>query len=670
MKYMRYRKFTFLILLVLTFHISYAQIGIFSPVNNQVMQRDSMGLANIPVTAYSYFPYSSIKVSLIPIEGNAHSIKELTLPADQINQGFLSFTFPAESGWYRLTITAETAFGIVDSAVVTRVGVGEVFLVTGNSNAMGLPGLGAKDASSNVISFNKINKVLNNENITVAPDQPMPAATFDILKKDHYVFPNGETAWYWGELGIMLSERWNCPVLFFNAAWAAANSENYRDAASGKDAYNLYVGKFWPNRQPYSNVVNTMKYLTSATGLRAVLWSHGENDAQLGFKENDYFNSIRTLIQNSRRDAGYQIPWVLARNSVSNLLPSPYLPVLEAQNRLTEIHGFNTFKGPYLDTVQLPRPVSGHFESLPGGVPGLTLAATAWNRSLSDSLVARLIPVQPKYAIHTGVVPAAAYPGAVFTLPYRISGDVGNVVLRAELLDQAGDFVDTLKTGGGNPIQGRLPADLATGYYRIRLTATSPTLPGSVSDSFYVDRNYSRIDFINNISARPVRNAIYVSWLVAVDPQLSEMTLQKTTDGINYTDLATFNALQEQSQVFGYEDLDSESSAIFYRLKMRRSDGSELFTRVVTYFRDGGPADFTVFPNPVNNGQFYVRSSNAKLISCELSDMAGRQHSIHFSDREVVGLITIKPVQRLSAGIYILKITTENANVSRRVLVN
>ena len=297
---------------------AHAQLVITSPVSNQVMQRNASGAASISVTAYAHYPYTSISAALIPIEGNANIAQEQLLEADQLTQGFLLTTFTAHTGWYRLKLTGTATNGITDSAIVARVGVGEVFLIAGNSNAMGLPGLGAKDASSNVISFNAINKTLNNENITVAPDGPMTVPSFEALKSSSNIFPNGETSWYWGELGDLLFQRWKTPVLFFNTAWAAANSENYRDAASGKDAYNLYVGKYWPNRQPYSNIANTMRYMTSLTGIRAVLWAHGENDAQLGFKETQYFDGIRTLIQNRRKDSGYNINWYISLNSASN----------------------------------------------------------------------------------------------------------------------------------------------------------------------------------------------------------------------------------------------------------------------------------------------------------------------------------------------------------------
>ncbi|MEO6283724.1 MAG: T9SS type A sorting domain-containing protein [Dyadobacter sp.] len=647
----------------------YAQLTVTSPVNNQVMQRDQAGNATIPITGYAYSPYARITASLTPVEGNVHKAKQWSFDQEQVQQGFLSTTIKAETGWYRLKLIGYSDEGITDSVVVPRVGVGEVLMVTGNSNAMGLPGLGAKSTSSQVVSMNAVNKTLNAENITVAPDEPMQPPQFEILKSDNYIFPNGETAWYWGELGEILSKRWNTPVLFFNAAWAAANSENYRDAASGKDAYNLYVGKFWPNRQPYSNIVNTIRYFASYSGIRAVLWSHGENDAQLAFKEEDYFNYIRTLIANSRLDTGYNIPWVIARNSASNTQKDPYLPILNAQNRLTEIKNFNTFKGPYLDTIQIPRPVSGHFENVAGGMQGLTLAATSWNRSLQDSIVKKIIPIQPAYFIHTGVTPARLYPGASFTLPYEITGAApGTISMQAELLDKAGKYVAIAGSGTKSPLFITIPTNIPNGDYRIRVTASKPVLPGSVSDAFYVNSNYKEVEFFNTIAARTQGQNIFVSWLLAADPELEQMTLQKTIDGVNYNDLQSFDAADAVSQVYGYKDINPGQGSIFYKLQMKYSNGTIAYSTIVTLFLNGAPPELLVFPNPVNNQQFYLKAAAGKTIQCVLFDMQGNEHPIYTSDREAIGLITVRPVYHLPSGIYILKTIADNGSSTQRVL--
>jgi hypothetical protein len=651
----------------------YAQITITSPVNNQVMQRDTLGAAKIQVTAYSYFPYKRVEAKLTALPGNPHATVTTAFDTEQLLQGFLHTSITAESGWYKLTLTGFSSNGFTDSTIIPRVGVGEVFLIAGNSNAMGLPDLGAKSASDDVINFNANNKVLNRDNITVAPDSPMPAPQFTPVEAKSALFPSGETSWYWGELGDLLSQRLNAPVLFLNAAWAAANSENYKDGALGKDAYNLYVGKNWPNRQPYTNIKNTLRYFNSWLGIRAVFWAHGENDAQLGFKEEEYFQNIRTLIESSRRDAGYTMSWVLARSSASATHPTPYQPITNAQNRLFTVKNFKVYQGPNLDSVQIPRPAHGHFENINGGLQGLTLAAGAWNRVLTESFLSQVAPVQPKYMIHTGVTPSELKPGSSFILPYSISGMVSqNIPVHAELLNQANEFVDTVGVGNATPLQITLPANLKYGKYKIRVTGSSPVLPGSVSTTFYVSESLSQTQYFNHIQARKVDGMIHISWLVSANPNANRMTLQKTTDGETYTDISSVNAVNigSQSHLHAYTDLNTGEGSIFYRVMLEFSNGNKQFSPIATVFQDGAPPYFLVFPNPVTRQQFYLRSDqDNQILECRLFDVSGKEHLITTNDREMTGTITVKPLSHLPSGRYILRITSKLGTSSQIILL-
>nr|WP_295929097.1 T9SS type A sorting domain-containing protein [uncultured Dyadobacter sp.] len=660
------------LLLLISYNQADGQLIITSPTRNLVMQRNASGTATIGVTAYAHYPYARITATLTAIEGNTRPAQEVMFSADQTMQGFLHATFTASTGWYRLKLTGTSNDGVLDSAIVDRVGIGEVFLVTGNSNAMGLPGLGSKNAGPNVVSFNAINKILNNDNITVAPDGPMPVPEFEVLTNENFIFPNGETSWYWGELGDMLFKRWKTPVLFFNAAWAAANADNYRDAASGKDAFNLYVGRFWPNRQPYSNIVNTLRFMTASTGIRAILWAHGENDAQLGFKEEDYFNGIKTLIQNSRRDAGYQVAWYMARNSASNAKPDPYQPVLQAQNRLVAIPGFNVFQGPYLDTIQIPRPTSGHFENVAGGIQGLTLAATAWNRSLADSAIGKTVPLQPAYTLHAGVTPSRMYAGASFILPYHITGKAPDTLrIGAEVIDEQGNFAGMADIIHSPPLTVRLPSALANGTYRLRLNGLNPVLPGSLTEPFHIDRSHRTIEYVGHISARTIGPNLRIAWVTAPAPGLQQMILQKTTDGMNYSDLQSFAPpVSGQSGVFGFTDSNAEANTAFYRIRMVYSNSETAYSAIVTVFRNGAPPAWTVFPNPVTQQQFYLMPSESKDIQCRLFDVAGKEHPVLASEQEAVGLISVRPFYPLPAGKYILQISSADQTATRSVIFN
>jgi len=649
----------------------YAQLSISNPINNQVLQRDKSGFADIAVTAYAYVPYESIEARLTPIEGYTGEPKTVVFSKSQISQGFLNNTFEAKTGWYALQLTGYASNGTKEVSETTRVGIGEVFLVAGNSNAMGLPGLGSKNSSNQVVSFNAINKFLNTENITVAPDGPMQAPQFAPIKATDYIFPSGETSWYWAELGDMLNKKLNTPVLFLNSAWAAANSENYRDGASGKDAFNIYVGKFWPNRQPYTNIVNTVRYLNSSLGLRAILWSHGENDAQQSVTEENYFTNIRTLITNSRRDTGKEIPWIVARNSASSTLPKPYMPIITAQNRLIALNGFNTYAGPNLDTVQMPRPEQGHFENVKGGVQGLTLAASAWNRILTDSLLKKITPLQPDYAIHTGVSPSKVFPGASFSLPYALTGLPATApALQAELIDSTGKFIAIVGSGQQSPLDIRIPQEIKNGSYRIRLTGLAPVLTGSVSDPIAVSNTYTRIDFINRLTAKNINNKLHLAWLMAMTPGVKQITIQVNNDGESFSDIETFESNHEtKSHIYSFIDKTDIKTSSFYRLKLTYLNGEIGYSSVYSVFREGSPANLVVFPNPVTKQYFYFRAdSEIKLVKCALFDARGNEHPVRVSDEEIVGLVRVEPVHSLPSGNYFLKVITETGVTGQTIL--
>ena len=654
------------------FNNLHAQIVITSPLNNQIVQRDTLGFAKIQITAYSYFPYQRVQAKLTALPGNLNTSVTTNFETEQLVQGFLHTTMQVKNGWYKLTLTGFSSNGFVDSTSIPRVGIGEVFLVAGNSNAMGLPDLGAKDATDNVITFNATNKILNKENITVAPDLPMPAPQFSKIESRSSPFPSGETSWYWSELGDMLSQKLNLPILFLNAAWAAANSENYRDGAVGIDAFNLYVGKNWPNRQPYTNIKNTLRYYNSWLGIRAVLWAHGENDAQHGFTEEAYFNNIKTLIDNSRHDAGYTSPWILARSSAGEAYPRPYQPVINAQNRFFAIKNYQAYLGPNLDSVQIPRPTHGHFENINGGVQGLTLAATAWNRVLTDSLFWKIVPVQPKYVIHTGVTPLELKPGSSFLLPYTITGlSLNELPVHAELLNGAGEFIDTVGLGKGSPLNVILPKNLKSGKYKLRVIGSLPILPGSVSTGFYVNQSSTQNQYLNHFETRKEDQFIHVSWLMSTNPDLRRMVLQKTTNGETYVDVSSFEATNNEanSRIYSYADQNTGEGGIFYRVVSEFSNGVKRFSPIATVFQDGAPPHFLVFPNPVTSQQFHLRyEKENQILECKLFDISGKEHEVLTNDREMAVTITARPVSHLPAGNYILRITSDLGTSSQIIL--
>ncbi len=651
-------------------HTSHAQIFVTSPVNNQVMQRSLKDSASISITGHTYYPYKKIDIKLEAGSGTSSKPILWSVPESQVTRGFFHAEIRAKTGWYHLAVTATRSDGQQDTTSINKVGIGEIFLVAGNSNAMGVQDLGAVSASANVVSFDTVNKYLNNENITVAYDEPMRSPTYSQFTSKNFAYPAGETSWLWGEFGDMLYKRFGTPVLFLNAGWAAASSINYRESASGKDTFNNYVGKNWPFRQPYSNIPNTLRYFNSSLGIRAVLWSHGENDAyHVRIDQASYFNNIQYLIQRVREDFGFNVPWVIGLSTVTRNENKPYPPVIQAQTALGTLKGFNTWLGPDTDSIQVPRPDHGHFENIAGGTQGLTLSARAWNRSLPDTFFKAVAPIQPRFYLHTGMVPATVYPGSSFTLPF-IASDTSPQPFRAELLSENGTFVVIAGTGNSSPLKIDIPSGVLNGVYRIRIVATKPILAGTISEPFEIDRKYTSVGYIRKLSTRQTGDKIELSWMMTANPGVKQITLQKSQDYHSFVDLKQFSASDNQlnSGVYAYLDTDAGTASVYYRIRMEYMDGTVRYSGGLVIFRENAPPGFVVFPNPTPDQYFFLRrDSPGEDFTCSLFDLSGREHTLVTDDNQVIGLTLVRPAYSVSSGVYILKIKTANGTSTQRV---
>jgi hypothetical protein len=652
-----------------------AEIILHSPTPHTVLQRNQRNQGLIGVSGYYTLPYTQLDARLIALPaqgGKAGPWTPLEAPA---GQGTFRGILEAPGGWYRLEIRGTLELGQTDTATVQPVGIGEVFLIAGHSNAMGLPKLGARDGSERVVSFSALNKYLSAENITVAPNAPMPVPSFGQLKAEKYIFPSGESAWNWGELGTLLSNRLGVPVLFTNAGWAAANSFNWREAAEGKNTQNMYVGKVWPNRQPYSNLINTLRYYHSWLGIRAVLWFHGENDAShLNISQSDYYTNIRRLIGLTQKDFGHSLPWIIALCSVSVNSPQPYLPVLNAQIQLAATPGLNAWRGPYTDTIQVPRPEHGHFENRTGGTQGLTQLAQAWDRTLTDAYFAQVPAFAPSVTISAGVVPGSAAPGQAFLLPFHVSGNLPDSTrFEAQLLDPAGNFVAVTGAGIRSPLRITLPVHLPEARYRLRVVAQNPTLTGSPTDFFRVDQGLSAPRYIRSLQIQKSETQVTVHALIAANAYISRLHIERSDDRTTFRPVSSFHTLPANAStsiLYSFIDSQPSEQTAYYRLSMETRSGKTEYSQLIAVFRDGVPQVLMAFPNPATPYEpIFVRTDFPEVFTYRLYDSKGTLIPVDLTESEVVGLSALRPFSVLSPGMYLLQITRGNTLHTQRILI-
>jgi len=146
-------KKTFLSLFLLVHTITFVQIIISFPVNRTVFQRNSSNTGMIPISGTFQTQGERIDVRIIPIKGG-NAIDWVTISVNHNFGTFIGNVF-ALAGWYKLEIRASKVGNIVGTLTIEKVGVGEVIINSGQSNAQGNESRGnpkANDDSVNCIT--------------------------------------------------------------------------------------------------------------------------------------------------------------------------------------------------------------------------------------------------------------------------------------------------------------------------------------------------------------------------------------------------------------------------------------------------------------------------------------------------------------------------------------
>ena len=356
---------------------AFSQLHITLPTSRAVFQRGSDRRASVTVAGNVSELVDRVEARFVARQGG--STTDWTTVQESPQGGVFRGAVSVPEGWYNLEVRGifqNNPVGAV--ATLERVGVGEVFLIAGQSNGQGLdpatqPGQPeSTDDRVNVLAWHNATNALG--------DPPRPE--FAKLTNSLYGL-HGFGSWNWGVLGDLLAARLNVPVLFINSAFGATTVNNWVESAQGQRTQNIYCmscgeDSYYPTGMPYGNLRLALNYYVPLLGARAVLWHQGESDTQLGTTADAYAGMLRQVIGFSRNHSGKILPWVVARVSLTEKTRvSP--AVIEGQTRVVN-PADGVFGGPSTDNVQNPRPDGVHFSG-----EGHRQHAQAWFDALVNS---------------------------------------------------------------------------------------------------------------------------------------------------------------------------------------------------------------------------------------------------------------------------------------------
>lgn len=316
------------------------------PTDYQVFQRDAEDYADVPVlvtgvpsghtvsaTAFTAGPQPAAlgpAVSLAQVEAGYRG--KLRLPA---------------GGWYQLEAEICSDGDPLEILRVPHVGVGEVLIVAGQSNAANAGEVAQAPQDDRVVV------------VDLATARWRPAVDPQPIV-DPPVGALGEAGSPWPLLGDLLARNLQMPIGFVNVAAGGTRTEQWLPE----------------NELLFPRLVEAAR-LVGPHGARVVLWHQGESDHHAGVSAEQYTANLTSIIDEMRRQSNWNVPWMVAQAAYVpahfDVAPGAHEEILEGQRALWE-RGL-ALQGPLTDDLLGPayRYDDLHFNEL-----GLSVHAQRW----------------------------------------------------------------------------------------------------------------------------------------------------------------------------------------------------------------------------------------------------------------------------------------------------
>jgi hypothetical protein len=382
-----------------------AQLTVTFPAMRAVFQRDNANQSTLYIGGTFTDCLDQVEARVVPRVAGQGTATDWTPIQIAPSGGQFYGNIVVSGGWYDLQVRGVRGGAVTGSATVERVGVGEVFLVAGQSNATGGDGLpngpSATDDRVNSVNFQNFNP--NNGTIQPYSNVQLPCPEFVHLDAEVKTAPFGNYAWCWGIFGDSIAKKLNVPVMIFNAGWAGSAMFNWQESIDPHATTVSTFGNPYPTGLPFGHLRLALNYYIAQQGYRAVLWHQGEADNFIENSREGYRNGLRSIIEASRSLSGKpNLAWVVARASrfskdgVSRI----WQPVIDAQNDVAGVNGGdsnlvlpNVFPGPQTDPLEGPAFRASDNIHFTGN--GLVVLAQVWVASLDNVFFANSQPYLP-----------------------------------------------------------------------------------------------------------------------------------------------------------------------------------------------------------------------------------------------------------------------------------
>jgi trimeric autotransporter adhesin len=180
------------------------------------------------------------------------------------------------------------------------------------------------------------------------------------------------------------------------------------------------------------------------------------------------------------------------------------------------------------------------------------------------------------------------------------------------------------------------------------------------------------IDFLS-VSGRLEDNKGRITWLTSKEDGSVKYELQKSTDGISFATIANIDGYKNPSfsnNQYNYLDNAVVNGKVYYRVVMINTAGTKKYSRVIQLQVATNDFELLNVVNPFTSQlNFDINSTIKGEAAIQLLDQTGRmilkQQSLVYKG---VNAIAIPNTQKLSGGIYILRVENNGVIYTRKVV--
>jgi hypothetical protein len=289
------------------------RLNLLSPSDYQVFQRQTTGGGNVVIDVLlettnrgTLANLEKLEARLMGVSGDRKDLAEWQpLPFDRRVRHFRTALEVPAGGWYRLDVRLAGAGTNIATAGVEHFGVGEIFVIGGQSNSANHGEEKQTPKSPLVVAWAT--------NHWQPAGDPEPGAS-------------GKGGSFMPAFGDAMAEKYKVPIGLVAIGegstsvreWLPRNDAMAAPPDTGR--HTIFAGtNLWLSNGELFDRIIAAQHLLGTNGFRALLWHQGESDCQeppdRQITPEQYRQYLQRVIEASRASAGWRVPWFVAQAS-------------------------------------------------------------------------------------------------------------------------------------------------------------------------------------------------------------------------------------------------------------------------------------------------------------------------------------------------------------------